>query len=303
MTFQLKQLTSATLRWSPNTRLAWGLLIVMALMAMSGLKITGISLAPGTLPGIGIPITGLLILSFVYTHIRDDRRIAALAHMAAITLAFTTLAAILSYIVVRWERPLVDSYLVWADQTIGLRWLPLWQWVFDHPYLHMTLMLIYSTLIPQMILLLVILNFKGRINRSWELLWLFIISCIFCLIGSAVWPAIGTFGYFHVEPNVPYLGVYQELRHGTLKIIGHDTVEGIITFSSLHAALAIIFAYCARGIRILFPVLLVLNILVFLSTPFIGGHHFADLLGGAILTLITIYMVGLLNRSGVLPSD
>jgi membrane-associated phospholipid phosphatase len=55
-------------------------------------------------------------------------------------------------------------------------------------------------------------------------------------------------------------------------------------------ALAVCCAYAARGIRILFPLLLALNLLVILATPLIGGHHFADLVGGALLTALVLFV-------------
>lgn len=242
------------------------------------------------------PVTGLLILSWIYRTIRPDERIAALSHMAAITLVFTMVAAILSYTAIAlWHPPLIDEYLVATDRMLGIDWLATYQWVIAHHSLYLVLRIIYFTLIPQMVVLLVVLNFLGRIERAWELLWLYIVACIGCLTLSAIWPAIGAFGYFHVEPKTPYLSVFRDLRDHSLKIISHNKVEGIITFPSLHASLAILFAYVTRGIRILFPAFIVLNGVVFIATPFIGGHHFADLWGGVALTLATILLVKMIH--------
>jgi hypothetical protein len=286
--------SSTTLFPGRNTIALWLLLIVLAGLSAYSLYQTDISLASGTLSGLAFPVIGLLGLSWVYRRIRPDERIAALAHMAAITLVFTMLAAILSYTVISlWHPSLIDGYLVAADRAIGIDWLAAYQWVVAHRTLYLILRVIYFTLIPQMVALLVILNFLGKIDRAWELLWLFIVACLGCLALSAIWPAAGAFDYFHVQPETSYLGVFRSLRDQTLKVISHDKVEGIITFPSLHASLALLFAYATRGVKILFPVFVVLNVIVFIATPFIGGHHFADLWGGVVLTLVTVLVIRL----------
>ncbi|MDB5492635.1 MAG: hypothetical protein JWO78_2484 [Micavibrio sp.] len=283
-----------------RTRIVWLLLFCLGLLSGWSLESSGISLAPGTLPGVGLPVLGLLALSYIYRRFRPDPRIAALAHMAAVTLVFTTVAAILSYTVIAlWHPPLIDGTLVAADRMLGLDWLAAYRWVMAHHAVHLLFHVTYYTLIPQMVFLLVILNFLGRIERCWELMGLFIVSCLGCLILSALWPAVGAFGYFHVRPDEPYLQIFQDLRNHTLTTIDHDKVQGIITFPSLHATLAMLFAYAVRGIRILFPVFIVLNALVFMATPFIGGHHFADLWGGVGLTLLTVAVVRLMQHKSI----
>lgn len=280
-----------------NTIALWFLLIILAGLSAFSLHYTGITLASGTLPGIALPVMGLLGLSLIYKTLRPDERIAALAHMAAITLVFTTAAAILSYTVISlWHPPLIDEYLVAADQVLGIDWLGTYQWVIAHHGLYLIMRVIYFTLIPQMVVLLVVLNFLGRIERAWELLWLYIVACTGCLILSAIWPAAGAFDYFHVQADEPYLSIFRDLRSHSLKIIAHDQVQGIITFPSLHAALALVFAYATRGVKILFPIFVVLNVIVVIATPFIGGHHFADLWGGVVLILLTVWIISYLGK-------
>lgn len=286
---------------SLNTRLVWIVMLVMAGGDTFGLMATGLSLEGKTFYWSAFAAVGLLGVSALY--VRRDHRISALAHMAAIILVFTGVASVASYLSVVWHQPLIDDGLIAADHAICLNWPAIYGVVAAHRGLHIALIVAYYTLIPQMVILLVLLNFLGRIGRAWELIWMFIISCIGCLVVSAIWPAVGAFAHFHVELTKPYIHAFASLRDGTMKIIGHERIEGLITFPSLHAALAIIYAYAARGIRFVFPTLAILNTLVFIATPIVGGHHFADLWGGIVITIITIFAAGKLVERSIAPND
>lgn len=104
-------------------------------------------------------------------------------------------------------------------------------------------------------------------------------------------PAVGTFGYFHINESEPYLKIIEGMHDGTLKTLDFHNMQGVVTFPSFHAAAAILIAYAARGIRLLFPVLLVLNAVMIIATPPIGGHYFIDIWGGIVQALATILIV------------
>ena len=254
-----------------------------------GLGIQGMELAKDSLLPTMLPVLGTGILAFIYTRYRPDPRIASLCHMISASLAFTAVSMVLSYLSVTLKQPLIDPELISADRMTGFDWRQMYGAIASTPWLHKTLKLIYLSLVPQMIVLQVILNFKGQITRGWELQWLFFTICLGCILASALWPAAGAFGAFHIDNGEPYVREFASLRNGTLKIIGgHGGVQGVIQFPSLHTALAILYIYATRGIRILFPVFLILNLLVVLATPTIGGHHLSDVLAGAALALLVI---------------
>ena len=277
---------------SLNTRVIWLLITLLAVIDAVGLKAEGIWLAPHVimLPKI-LFITVLVVLSAIGAGFRRGVSMAEAMHMTAAILAFSFTTSILGYLSVGWQRPLVDSYLAAADHALGLDWIAYYKWVISYPLIHQTLYVAYYTLIVQVTLLPFVLNFMGRTGRGWEMLWLFMVSCIAGILFAGIWPAVGAFGYYHVETGNPYVHVFMALHDGSLKIIGNNPLQGVIQFPSFHVALAIIFVYAARGMRFLFPLLLVTNALLFIATPVIGGHHFADLWAGVVLALVTILVV------------
>lgn len=298
---RLKQACATRINPSLNTRIVWSLLGVFILADAAALKATGISLAPHALLPNMLAVSFLLFLTVVYTYFRKRPRIAEMTHMSAVFFVFTASMAICSYLTVAWQRPLIDDYLVAADHALGLDWLASYKWVIGHPLIRKALYVAYSTLVPQIVLLLLVLNFRGRCARGWEMMWLFMVSCMICLVFSAFWPAAGAFGYYHVETDRAYVHVFMALHNGTLRTIGDTPIQGIIQFPSFHVGLAILLTYIARGMWVLFLFLLEINILLLLSTAPIGGHHFADLWGGIALALVTIMAVRAAFAAGLMP--
>jgi len=279
-------------RMKRNTLFLWGLIAILAVVDAIWLPLRGMSLTHNAVLLIFLPAGGLLLLAWFYRTIRKEPRIAALAHMAAATLAFMSSSCILSYLMVSLHAPLIDKPLVAADAALGLHWLPMYQWIRHHPVLHIGMQFVYMTLIPQIFILQIILNFRGQIARAWETLWLFILACLGCVICSGVWPAVGAFATFHVNLDEPYVHEFAAIRDGTLKIIGsRGGMQGLVEFPSLHMALAVLFPYALRGVRVAFPVFLVLNLLVAITTAPVGGHHFADLWAGALLAIAAIFLM------------
>ncbi len=276
---------------SANTRAIWGTIAALALCDAIGLQVQGMHLVLKALLSNVIAILIILSMSFAYHYLRPRMRISEMTHMTAIILAFSCTVSILSYIVTTLPRPLFDVEFVRADRALGLHWLAQYNWVMAHPYVHAALYMAYATLIPQLLAVIFVLNFHGLCSRGWETMWLLVTSCVGCIIMSGIWPAEGAFGYYQVELNRAYVQVFMGLHNGTIKTIGDQSIQGVIQFPSFHVALALVLTYAARGRKYLFPLLVELNILLFLSTPSIGGHHFADLWGGVALALLSIWFV------------
>jgi hypothetical protein len=285
-----------------NTRLAWLFTATFIAIDIIGLWLTGITIFLNAFLSNVLTVSFLLFLTYIYTYRRPRPRIAALTQMAALFLSFAAATAVCSYLVATgWHQPLVDAPLAAADRALGLDWVAMYNWVKARPPVDKLLYVAYASLIPQIVFLLLYLNFRGRCARCWELLWCFMVSCAICVFLSGLWPAVGAFGHYGVETDRGYVQVFQQLHAGAIRTIGDKAVEGIIQFPSFHVALGIILAYAARGMKILFITFLEINILLFISTPAIGGHHFADLWGGVVLAGLSIVIVRAMFRAGLVP--
>jgi membrane-associated phospholipid phosphatase len=75
------------------------------------------------------------------------------------------------------------------------------------------------------------------------------------------------------------------LRDGRLREIALESMQGLISIPSLHAAMAVLLVYTARGIRFVLPASLALNLAMLASTPIEGGHYLVDVFAGCALAL------------------
>jgi membrane-associated phospholipid phosphatase len=127
----------------------------------------------------------------------------------------------------------------------------------------------------------------------WELCFTFAGSAVVCAFLSALVPAIGAFAYYGVPPDVLarlppgagrfHLLIFEEYRSGALDTVDLRQLEGVVTFPSFHAAMALMTAHAVRDMRWLFRLLSVWSGVILISTIPIGGHYAVDLLAGAVV--------------------
>jgi membrane-associated phospholipid phosphatase len=113
------------------------------------------------------------------------------------------------------------------------------------------------------------------------------------LVAIAVWTLFPSFGAlplryaegyppppFHLVMDERYVRDLIDLHAGKVPPLTPSTVNGLIGFPSVHAVWAALMIYSFWGVRWLGPVALAANILVLISTPADGGHHFIDVFAG-----------------------
>jgi len=273
---------------SSEIRWAWALFAVLAVADMVGLAMTGMEVKIVPCLPVAAWTAVLLLIFFVYKTVRQELRIAYFALTVAQLLVYTALAGVLSYLLTAGNRPAIDAELVAADRILGFDWTTMYAWGKSHKAQYLVLINAYYSLLPQLIMMYVILFTKGLFHRAREMFWLFILTSLGCVVVSGLIPAAGAFGTFNVQTANPSLQHFLALRNGSMKSIDLQQIQGLVSFPSFHLALAVILTYAARDIPLLFPFFLVLNAFVIAATPLVGGHHFADLWGGALLTLAAI---------------
>jgi PAP2 superfamily len=256
---------------SLNTGIFWSLIAIFSALDAIGLAAEGISVVPAPLWDMVWRIAVMVFLSLFYTYLRPDVRIATLMHAVAMFAATATPVSIFYYVALGWNQPLVDAHLAAADRALGLDWVSVYKWVIARPPVQLALSLAYYSLLPQTIVLIFALNFLGETGRCWEIPWLLLVAGIVAIPFAIFAPAVGTFGYYHMNEKEPYLPIIEGLHSGTLKTLDFKTMQGVVTFPSFHAASAIMLAYAARGTRFLFPLFVVLNALMFLATVPLEG--------------------------------
>ena len=181
-----------------------------------------------------------------------------------------------------------------ADRALGLNWLDMYQWVTRHPAIEASTRTLYMSVGPEMLILFFALELLGRHDQAKAFLRWLIVSTIAALGIGALMPAAGAFVYYHlpVATTTGYVSQWADLRNGTLRTIDPFDNQGLVVFPSFHATLAVLCACAAWPLRVLKYPLLALNLLVILSSPFVGGHYFIDIIAGIILAALTVSLPG-----------
>ena len=239
--------------------------------------------------------TASLVIARFYDSRRREAGIAAIFGTTAQLVCFTAVGAPLSYLAARAGYPLWDATLAAWDQQIGFDWPAALKTISAHPQLETVLGLAYGSLLPQMIFTTLALGFTGRIARLQTFLSAFIACTLTTIVMSAFLPATGPWLFLGLDPSAAHgflptsstsWPVFLGLRDGSLHTLHALGSEGIITFPSLHAALAVIFALALWQVPILRWIVLGLNITMLLATPLYGSHYLVDVLAGIAIAVV-----------------
>lgn len=249
-------------------------------------------------PGMFVAI--LAAAAYVYRHRRPEPRIVAMVVGLQQMVLFTCLGIFLSYMVAARGGPLWDATLHRWDLALGLDWRAYLDFVNARPALGTTLRLAYASLMPQMIVVILALGFAGRLLQLRMVVIAAILSGTAAILISPLMPAMAYFVHLGLGPQ-DYPNLYPAaafvhhehvlaLRAGTMRLVSFETMEGIITFPSYHAALAAIFgwgfAHAHAAIR--WPGLAVAA-LTLLATPIDGGHYFVDVIAGCAIAALGLW--------------
>ncbi len=239
----------------------------------------------------------LIAGSWFYVAKRYDLRLSSALGSTAQIMAFSAVGAPLSYLAASLGLPLNDQIFDTADRALGFDWLASLAWLSAHPTTFAILRAIYLSLSVQATLVILCLAFTGRLAWLRVFVLAFICAAIITIVISAVIPAQGVWSHYGLAAADPSSilptshtswPVFHGLRDGTYRQLMAAGAEGIITFPSLHAALAVILVVAmwpVPGLRwVLFPV----NLAMLAATPIDGSHYIVDVLAGMAIAALSL---------------
>lgn len=245
------------------------------------------------------PITAAVALSLAaayYNTRRNDPKLASALSAPAQLITFSAFAAPMSYLAASAALPAYDEAFASVDRAMGLDWPALSHWMKRHPLIDRVLAGAYASLTVQMAVVGIALAFAGQLLRLRIFVIAFAIAATVTIFLSGLVPAEGVgkiYGLHSVDrpPPVafellkPEFQVLSELRSGQLRELRASGAEGIISFPSLHAALAVLLALAVWRVPVVGWLGLGLNVLMLASVPIQGSHYFIDMIAGSLLGL------------------
>jgi membrane-associated phospholipid phosphatase len=204
--------------------------------------------------------------------------------------------ACLSYLGAMTGLPLRDHELIWVERKLGFDWLEMMGGLDRWPAVLKLLGWAYATFTSQLIATVLVLVIARRTRELDRFFVTFVCATLIAEITSALLPTLGPMSALAGTAefsNLPTLGratgeTVLALRQGALVAIDLDAINGIISFPSLHAAVAVIVPFTLRWNRPLFWPLVVLDGLMLISAVPSGNHYLADVLGGVAVAALAI---------------
>jgi hypothetical protein len=245
----------------------------------------------------------LLGAARAYVSLRPDPRLAAMLFGTGFLCLFSLEASILNYLLLPHAGPRIDAALAALDRALGFDWPAAMRFMAGHPLLNAAALFAYSSMLPQVAALTIVLA-STEPARVYRFCLALALSALICI---GVWSLAPSFGAFSVYPPPPpgmalaldwsyAQDLVRLLRDGPGLISPHDA-RGLIGFPSYHAALALLAVWYAWRHAVLRWPALLLNLAVLAATPVQGGHHLVDVLGAIPVTAVTLLIVARLARA------
>ena len=210
---------------------------------------------------------------------------AGIAEAVALLCAIAVLVPLCAAVLASSNRPLVDDFLLRLDAGLffGFDRRVFAEEMSSLPVLMAAMKFAYRSLSFQPFLLVVALFLGKREDRAWTFVGAWFTTLLLTLAIFPFFPALGTPPY-----GMRWIATFEHLRSGELRYLGDDTLTGIITFPSFHAAAAVLLAWGFASFRGVGLPLVLLNALMFVSAIAEGGHYLVDLFAGGAVALVAL---------------
>lgn len=275
----------------------WAAIAIASLI--EGAIILGLGLSLDTPSDSKIMIPGVLGVSLALALLwrwgwRNDRLsllAGALGQLVAGSFAIATATYLGAY--AAW--PLADAGLIACDHLMGFEWRDYVTWIDRHPDIAAWLSGAYDSGGMQFMVVLPFLYVRAPAHGVRTMVALFGAGMC-CALLFMFFPAEGGYLYyaatFTTPPTVPagargYETLLMQLHNQSITALPYPGA-GIVSFPSYHTAVAIILVYGASASWLLLVLAVPLNIALIASTPFVGAHYLADILGGVLVALLGI---------------
>jgi membrane-associated phospholipid phosphatase len=249
----------------------------------------------------------ICVASFSYLF-RDPKlqHLRSVVETLGLGIALTGPLIMLTYLAALTNHPLQDRHLMQIDQNLGIDWTTLTAAVDAHPIFARALTLAYNSFAFQLLLLPALLSISRQAARAYQMVAVYGFICIFASFISIWYPALGTYAALSIDISqfknidaswgVASVNQIMAVRNNPGFILRLDQASGIITFPSVHAAVAILCAWAIWPLKLARFPFIVLNIFMFFSAIVVGGHYVVDLISGTGITGFAIALVLYVTR-------
>lgn len=236
----------------------------------------------------------MLAIGQVYRRWRDSERIALVAHVLGLFVAYSLFGALFNIALLPRPTAPVDQSLVQFDAWLGYSWPAFCAWIAEYPTFNEIVRAVYKLTLVQLLVAFIVLGVVLDRHRLHTAALATVVASLVTIGLWAVFPSGGAAAFWTLDEEVSRIvrpivnsayGVELNrlFREGVsdLSALG---ITGLIGFPSFHTVMALVslaavWPYRLPRLAALVPTaLLVPGILVH------GGHNLADMLAGIAIT-------------------
>ncbi len=289
--------TPVTVGQSSSIKLRAATIVTIAVYALAVGASAFLNVSAPILEGVPLWAGAALLLGF-YTRAVFPRaaRLQCFVEAVFISVVLGVSLACLSYVGAAADLPLRDNDMIWVDRHLGFDWLSVMSSLDQASRLLGVLNGAYATFTAQLGAAAFVLVVAGKMRDLDRFFIIFVCASISAEALSVLVPTLGpiwTLADHARFENLPTLGrttaeIVLALRDKTLRTIDFEAVNGIISFPSMHAAVAIIVPYVLRWNRwILWPIAMLDAVMLASAVPS-GNHYLADVIAGIAVAVFAI---------------
>ena len=287
-------------RWEPGFEPCYLAFLAIALLLTIAVASTDFT-ADASLFG-GLLQMAVMLISAVLLRRLGFSRLGGGIEAVVLLTGFSVCAALMSLLLAATALPLADPLLAQADHALfgASIWVDLVAIARAWPTAMAWLSIIYDTLTIQPLLLIVALLAVHARARLSAFLFAWMIALAVTLAIAPFAPAVAVYLHFGVgRESIPGLRLHVAWEHvetlfavrsGALRHLGMNSLFGIVTFPSFHAAGAVLLAWGFHGVPLLRWPFHALNAALFVSAIFVGGHYIVDLIAGSAIAIVALLL-------------
>lgn len=280
----------ASSRFAPE----WTALAVVALVDLAWAQQIGFHLLFSSQDA--LVLLGPLPLLIAAWALRAERA-ALVLEFFCLSLTCTAVFGVMSYLsLASAHGALVDAQLLAADRALGFDWLALYQWIVARPVLSGLLLTLYVSAVVQALVAGIVLGWRHQRRELSELFRVIILSSFITCMGAMLFPSLGPFKLFAIQERGFFLADMEHLLTHRDLTFALSKLTGVINFPSFHAVLALTYGYGFYRGGAFGRAMTVLNIMMLLSIPFMGGHYLVDVLAGMGVFAVSLAAVKAFSR-------
>ncbi len=274
--------------------------MIVGVLVLDGVLLARGPMTMGVADALKPLLAGILatVIGLYYRHWRTEEKLAVALIGTAHLIWFSCAIAVLNYLVISFDRPLIDAELLIWDQALGIDWPKLFVALKTTPWLSPLLTAAYASSLLQIAIVVPTLALLGRTERLDRFFLSFILAAGITIGFWAAFPSFGAAAHLFslgVVTDLPsavvdrdYVEALLALKAGQHTHIVLAQMKGLIAFPSFHTVMAVLTVYAAAAVpRALWPAV-TWNCIVLLSVPVDGGHHVVDIAAGLVLAFAAI---------------